>query len=833
LEKFKMIRQTTAIPKTFLLIFSTLLLISLLTSCSFNAQPLSTYAVTPSPVVTQEENTIYKADITFQVEIPAEISEGEIDLEILDEITGLNLNPTRYTMLKIDAIHYAINLPFEIGSVIKYRYTVQGNPALSELTAFGKPIRYRIYYVQSPGMVKDIVCSWTGLPYQGPLGRIQGFVTDISNNPVPNILINVGGLGTFSASDGSFLIEGLIPGVHNLGAYSLDGSYYPFQQEARVAADSMTPVAIQLPPTQLVNVTFFVSLPDDYLKGIPVRIIGNSYSLGNTFADLRGGNSTIASRAPLLTVLEDGRYSITLRLAAGFDLEYKYSLGDGFWNAELSEDGSFRTRHLIIPSTDTVIEDTMATVAVQNSAPITFRVTVPPNTPGTDLISIQFNSGEWAESIPMWPVGNNQWLFVLYSPLILAESGHYRYCRNDQCGIADDLSTSGPDAEGKPFTISSTSQSFEDIVEAWAWLPASNTQPTIVGSNVLQRDSSFIGGVEFSQSYNPDWQAYIGNSFQNIHDIGSDWVFLTPTWHYTHTTPPVLEPVPGKDMLWSDVLQAASWASVKGLNVALFPSIQTDREDPWALSVDHNDGWWQSWFDRYDTFLIHHADLAKQINSPALIIGGETILPALTGGILSDGTSSGVPVDASLRWKQMIADIRAHYQGTLIWAIPYDQLSFIPDFVTDVDQVYVLISAPLASIPSPTINDLSAEFGRLLDEVIYPVQQITGKPFILGVEYPSIEGAYSGCYISGDSCLPFENLSGSSIDYTLNPVNLQTQLDIYSAIFLATNSRPWVNGVVSRGYYPPVGLMDGSASIHDKPAASVLWYWLPRMKSIN
>jgi hypothetical protein len=60
------------------------------------------------------------------------------------------------------------------------------------------------------------------------------------------------------------------------------------------------------------------------------------------------------------------------------------------------------------------------------------------------------------------------------------------------------------------------------------------------------------------------------------------------------------------------------------------------------------------------------------------------------------------------------------------------------------------------------------------------------------------------------------------------PVNLQAQADVYQAMMLAVNERAWLGGFVSRGYYTPVALQDGSASVHGKPAEDVLWYWFGR-----
>jgi hypothetical protein len=63
-------------------------------------------------------------------------------------------------------------------------------------------------------------------------------------------------------------------------------------------------------------------------------------------------------------------------------------------------------------------------------------------------------------------------------------------------------------------------------------------------------------------------------------------------------------------------------------------------------------------------------------------------------------------------------------------------------------------------------------------------------------------------------------------------LNLQLQADLYEAVLTAVNGRPWISGVVSRGYYPPAALRDKSASVHGKPAADILWYWYPRLTGV-
>ena len=83
-----------------------------------------------------------------------------------------------------------------------------------------------MYRVDGPATVDDIVGRWTDTPFTWPSGRISGKVTDVvSGNPVPNLLVTAGGAQAYTASDGSYLIEGLPAGTQNLLAYALDGSY--------------------------------------------------------------------------------------------------------------------------------------------------------------------------------------------------------------------------------------------------------------------------------------------------------------------------------------------------------------------------------------------------------------------------------------------------------------------------------------------------------------------------------------------------------------------------------------------------------------------------------
>ncbi len=478
-------------PSTRRLLSLVSVLVLLLNGCSLsllNIPGLTSQTPTPSLPLGPTATPQSSAAVTFRVTLPSPLLHGEtLYLSVVDEITGLGLNAVNYAMQGMDTLNYLVAIPFTMNSIVKYRYIRQGTIPYPEDDAFDKPVRYRMYAVTGPGTVEDVVASWSDSLFSSPSGRLTGQVVDSSSNsPIPNILIDAGGQQALTDSTGSFVFNSLPVGTHNLVAYAIDGTYQTFQQGARVEEGMRTPVTLSLTPAQMVNVIFTLSVPANTIQNAPIRLAGNLYQLGNTFGDLLGGLSTITTRMPMLTPLQDGRFTLSLMLPAGADIRYKYTLGDGFWNAEHGTGDAFVVRQLIVmaSSTPVQIEDTVQTWQAGISSPILFEVDVPVYTPVTDIVSIQFNPYGWTEPIPMWPLGNNHWVYQLYSPLNLLGDFEYRYCRNDQCGIADDVQTSSGHI-GRPVSSSLVPQDLQDTVSAWTWLQ-NTTPPAIVGLTVTR-----------------------------------------------------------------------------------------------------------------------------------------------------------------------------------------------------------------------------------------------------------------------------------------------------------------------------------------------------------
>lgn len=818
--------------KNIVIIFFVMVILSL--ACSTTNPPLfSTQTPQPTPTIQTRELEPLAA-VTFQVEIPPySPSDQPILLSILDEVTGLALNISRYEMQKIDDHIYSITHPFPVGANIKYRYARQDVYIAEEHTTDGRPVRYRIFRVDGPGTVRDIVSTWSDQSYLGLTGRIMGTVTDSSNNPIPNILVTAGGAQTVTTSNGSFLVEGLPPGEHNLVLYAFDGSFQTFQQGAVIAIESTTPAKVEMVEAPLVKVTFTVSVPDGTLPAVPIRLAGNLEQLGNTFSDLSGGMNTLASRMPTLTAISDDLYSLEAELPSGAYVEYKYTLGDGFWNAEHTSGGDFKIRTMTVPDTDIQIKDHIDNWGdLSDVGPILFDLNVPSNTPEFDYVSIQFNPFGWTEPIPMWKLGENHWVYMLYSPIANQENFTYRYCRNDQCGRADDEATPGDDSPGRSLSILEGMQSVEDTVDAWFWYKPESSAGTQEDTDKSARDQNFITGVEIQSYFHPSLIPRSPVALKEIESLGSRWVFLTPSWTYTRQNPPVLEPVTGQDPTWSEVSTIARKAQSFELDVSLNPGPRFPTEtDSWWSSSERDFAWWNVWFERYENFILHFADLAQSEDIEGLVIGGEWVSPALPDGKLSDGEPSGVPADAESRWRKLIATVREHYDGTLFWALPSSESGIDPPiFIEDLDHVYLLWSLPLTNQAEPAIEQLRDTAFQYLDSEVFPVQLNLEMPFTLAVAYPSAAGALQGCISITDevgekSCLDSKFLEPPYPDTQYVSRDQKAQEQAYSALLMAFDEHKWLDGFVTRGYYSPAELNDKSTSVHGKPAQTILRVW--------
>lgn len=795
--------------------FSLILVCSLLSACSglFQTQTI--------PLTFTETIENYpKAEVVFQVRLPSSLIEGEkLVLEVLDDVTGVYFNPSHYEMAKQNDQDYFVRLPLIVGEKIKYRFLRQGSQSIYEYTSQNAPVRYRMLLVNGPLVIQDAVAAWSDQPFNGPVGRIRGQLMDqATNQPLANMAIYAAGMQTLSAADGSFILEGLPLWTQNVVIASLDGAYETFQQGAVVSEEATTPILLTLSKRPTTEVTFLVKVPDGFSTDLPLRLANNLYSLGYPESELASGSSMLSSNLPVFTKTSADQYSLTLTLPIGADLRYKFTFGDGFWNAELNSSGNFVTRDLVVSGSTKTIQKRIELVQSPNMGEIKFNVSVPATTPANEELSLQLNAFGWMESLPMQKTSENQWTYTLYSPTHLIGNITYRACRNDLCGLA----ISDPSQDGN-VTAAAAPQVVTMNITNWQYLDAS-TAPTSVDTNGggLNPRTDFISGYELTPHLAVSWKNSIQQGLESIQGTGANWVILSPTWSVSHTNPPLLEPIAGTDLLWPDLQQLAAQISSDQLSPVIFPVLSDSiAADQFWINGKRDAGWWQTFYDRYHRFMMQNADLAALTNASAFVIGDPNMNPAMSNGLLTTGESSNSPSNADEQWSQLITDIRSRYTGPIIGVISLpSQITTLPGWLKDVDAFYVLFSPSMVDSGDLSVQAMVNTFGTALDSLVQPLAQQYSKPIIIGINYPSSSIALNGCMDINAKCLEVQPslLLGTTVD-------LDLQARIYNAAVIASANRSWVKGFIARGFNPLVVMKDQGSSIYGKPASDVLWFW--------
>jgi len=120
-----------------------------------------------------------RAEVTFTVRLPDPLAQGEsLLMSVVDEVTGIALNPVDYQMTLVDSITYNLVLAIPDQAVIKYRYVRTGGLRVYEDTNSDLPIRYRMLKVSGPTQIVDTVSSWSDKPVNTLSGKIEGTVTN-------------------------------------------------------------------------------------------------------------------------------------------------------------------------------------------------------------------------------------------------------------------------------------------------------------------------------------------------------------------------------------------------------------------------------------------------------------------------------------------------------------------------------------------------------------------------------------------------------------------------------------------------------------------------------
>jgi len=283
--------------------------------------------------------------------------------------------------------------------------------------------------------------------------------------------------------------------------------------------------------------------------------------------------------------------------------------------------------------------------------------------------------------------------------------------------------------------------------------------------------------------------------------IHANWISQTPFGWQRRRDGPEIRGSYGGPRRWGgfwgesdDGIEATTrWAHERRIRVLLKPHIWT--HGGWSGTIAmKSEADWATWFKDYREFILHYADLAERCGAEALAVGTEL------GGTTRHGRE----------WRSIIAEVRRHYHGPLVYCANWAEDLEGVQFWDALDWIGVQAYYPLSPRREPTTTELVQGWREPLGDLEIAAR-VWGKPVVMTeVGYHSLDTAASR---------PWEwNLDGK--------LSLDTQARCYEALFLALEDHPDVRGVFIWKWHPDYaragGAEDTEYSPQRKPAESVL-----------
>jgi len=779
------------------------------------------------------------ADKLKNIEFVAELltpldSEERLALDVVDEIRGLVNNVTRYTMQFIDSYHYHVVIALSEGSNVTYRYTKISGIDQTETNADNQQIRYRMFLVDGTTQVYDLVYSWPDEKFEGETGLLSGTVLEKGTNaPIPDVLVAVAGFHILTDNTGKFSLINVPVGSHRLVTFPIDGSFSVGQSQVSVAPDLTTSISLELDPLKAVSVQFILKTPPDK-SGLAPRIAGNYYQLGNTFKDLGNGMNLISSRLPTLRKVETDEYSVILTFHETNEIHYVYTLGDGYWNVEKGFENKEQYRKVRIPDHDISIVDSVETWQLEGQEPILISAEVPGNTPGSDVIMIQFGTQDWFEPLSMVNKYDNYWEFSLYSPLPTNSPLKYRICRNDQCELSNN-----PDSfeELVPSPINEKEITRVQIAE-WPYWVSPELPSTVIAAEFPQKDDNFITGVSLYPYSYPINPYLYKDTLTKLKSIGVNTVILPISYNvqYDASSQQYIHSQEISSQ-YLDVNQIASFARENGISLILEPTIFTyqDQSGSLNLSAENFENVMKPWQDIFSEKIINYAHVANKLGLPNLIINAtDFFTPAQHFGNSAESLSVGLTESQRSNWFNMLGKIRQVYSQSITCEFDSNDIQSISSTILDsCDALLINLNIPLDDQELEyNYPSLLQTITTYLDEVMLPLSNGHETPIYVEFGQPSM--SFAAQKLMEDEMLHENSLNSMLLSprdtYHISDIDLERQTLFYNILLNSVISRSWISGVIARSFYPQLSLTDASYSINGKPAMDVLWYWYDGIK---
>jgi hypothetical protein len=281
-----------------------------------------------------------------------------------------------------------------------------------------------------------------------------------------------------------------------------------------------------------------------------------------------------------------------------------------------------------------------------------------------------------------------------------------------------------------------------------------------------------------------------------VADLGADTVLLSPAGYMEHAR---------SQGLYIDVRHTPSTEALKslindahaqGLRVILMPIVLLShpRGSEWRGVIDPPD--WDDWWRQYREFVAYFADIARETNTEALMIGSELVSSE----------------KYTAEWGRVIEVARERFHGKLGYSANWDHYKPI-EFWDRIDLIGMTSYYTLADHESPTIDEIADRWRPVAEEITDWAAK-TGKPLVLTeVGWCSQEGAAKAPWNY------YQNMHAT-------PAGHEEQRRLYEAFLRVWEQAPGLGGVIWWEWTVANGGTDDYGyTPKNKPAEAVLRRW--------